>query len=216
MSVKYIKISLVLAVLLSSFFAVPAEAKKSLKDATGVLGQVVPATGYTATNLPQTVPEIIGFWIKIALQVVGVTFFVLMIYAGFKWMLARGAEEQITTAKNTIIMAAIGMVIVISGYAITNFVVTRVVEGQANNPVTQTPDLTAGPMGCCVEWIKGAGMIDAKISKACYISTADNCELQGQAKGCEGEGEGCWLWFEDAAKYTNDSAGNNNCAKEHC
>jgi len=42
-----------------------------------------------------------------------------MIYAGYLWMLARGNEQEVEKAKNIIIYAVIGLVVVLSAYAIT-------------------------------------------------------------------------------------------------
>jgi len=46
----------------------------------------------------------------------------LVIYGGFLWMTARGNEQQVTKAKDLIISAVIGLVIVLAAYAITAYV----------------------------------------------------------------------------------------------
>ena len=214
---KKLKNVLLLVFFISLFFVVPVQAKKSLNDSTSVLSQTLGPTGLnTLTKMPQTVPELLGFWIKIALSLVGVIFFILMFYAGFKWMTARGQDEEIKKAQQTIIMAVIGLVIIISGYAITNFVVERVVEGQTADTPTQIIN-PGSPKGCCVEWRKGAGDIPNNLNRACYISTAENCQLQGESKGCGGEGEGCWLFFENENKYPDDgSVSNEQCRTDYC
>lgn len=63
------------------------------------------------------------------LSMIGVLFFVLMIYGGFLWMTARGNEDQTAKAFNTIIAAAVGLMIVMAAYAITSTVFTSVVPG---------------------------------------------------------------------------------------
>lgn len=62
------------------------------------------------------------------LGVLGTVFFVLMVYAGTKWMLARGDEGEIEKAKEIIKAAVIGLVVTLAAYAITYFVGTRLVE----------------------------------------------------------------------------------------
>jgi len=52
----------------------------------------------------------------------GIIFIILMIYAGYNWMTAQGEEEKVTKAKTTIQRAIIGLIIVVSAYAITAFV----------------------------------------------------------------------------------------------
>lgn len=72
-------------------------------------------------------PDLIGKVIGTMLSLVGVIFFALMIYGGFLWMQARGNEEHTKKGLDTIIAAVIGIIIVMSAYAITNFVFKAVV-----------------------------------------------------------------------------------------
>jgi hypothetical protein len=67
--------------------------------------------------------------INTALSFLGVIFLVLMIYGGFTWMTARGNDQAVDKAKDIIIAAVIGMVIVVSAYAITYFVVEQLGAG---------------------------------------------------------------------------------------
>lgn len=76
-----------------------------------------------------TVSSIVGTVIQVFLSLLGIVFVVLLIYGGFLWMNARGNEEQVTKAKNTIQMAIIGLVIVTSAYAITYFVFNNLPSG---------------------------------------------------------------------------------------
>ncbi len=62
---------------------------------------------------------VVGTGIQVALSLVGMIFLVLMVYAGFLWMTARGDEEQVKKARNIIVGTLIGLVIVISAYAIS-------------------------------------------------------------------------------------------------
>jgi len=62
---------------------------------------------------------VIGKIIGIALSFLGLIFFVLMIYGGFLWMTARGEGGQVTKAKDLIEAATIGLIIILSAYAVT-------------------------------------------------------------------------------------------------
>lgn len=73
--------------------------------------------------------SIISTIIQAVLSFLGVIFLVLMIYGGYLWMTARGNEEQLTKAKNVIIAAVTGLVIVVSAYAISWFVVDKLGTG---------------------------------------------------------------------------------------
>lgn len=71
--------------------------------------------------------DIIGIVIGVGLGLIGVVFLILMIYAGYNWMTAQGEEEKVTKAKETIIRAIIGLIIVIGSYAVWRFVFSRLV-----------------------------------------------------------------------------------------
>ena len=85
--------------------------------------------GLTIKDKPEA---IIGNLIGTTLSIIGVIFFILMVYAGFKWMTARGNEEGVKEAQKTIIAAIIGLVVVLSAYAITNFVFSSVTPEPPN------------------------------------------------------------------------------------
>jgi hypothetical protein len=69
-----------------------------------------------------TLGSIAAAVIEAFLGLLGIIFLVLIITAGFKWMTAAGNEEKIQEAKETIFRAIIGLIIVVSAYAITYFV----------------------------------------------------------------------------------------------
>lgn len=60
------------------------------------------------------------------LSLLGVMFFVLVVYGGFKWMKAQGKPDEVEKAKETIINATIGLALVLAAYAISIFVVGRI------------------------------------------------------------------------------------------
>ncbi len=71
---------------------------------------------------PTGLADIIQYAISAFLGLLGVIFLVLIIYAGYNWMLARGDEEKVTTAKNTLARAVVGLIIILAAYSITYFV----------------------------------------------------------------------------------------------
>lgn len=81
------------------------------------------------TQYGDSVPTLAGSVVGTALSLISVVFFILMIYSGFLWMTARGNDQIVTKAKDTLIAAIIGMVLVLSAFAITNFVL-----GSVNKP----------------------------------------------------------------------------------
>lgn len=95
-----------------------------------------------AAKIPKdkSVQMVIGNVIGTALSMISVLFFALMLYAGIKWMLARGDSDEARKALDTIIAAIIGMLIVLGSYAITNFVFgTLGTGGSSQTPVPTVP-----------------------------------------------------------------------------
>lgn len=91
----------------------------TVNDASLFLETTAERTGVPLEN----VETITGRIVRGAAGAVGTLFFVLMIYGGYLWMTARGSEEQVTKARNIIIAAIIGLVIVVGAYAATTFIV---------------------------------------------------------------------------------------------
>lgn len=88
----------------------------------------------------RTVTQILGDVIGSALSLVSILFFGLMLYAGIKWMLARGDSGQSEEAMSTITYAIIGLVVILASYAITNFVFEKV--------GTSSPDPSSNASWC--------------------------------------------------------------------
>lgn len=77
----------------------------------------------------KTSPEaLVGRVIQVGLSIIGIIFFGLMLYGGFRWMTARGEAKIVEQAKETIIAATIGIIIVIAAYAITHFVIKSLTQ----------------------------------------------------------------------------------------
>ncbi|MFA5248461.1 MAG: hypothetical protein WC415_04530 [Patescibacteria group bacterium] len=73
--------------------------------------------------LKQESPQItIGRIIGVVLSFLGIVFFVLILVAGWRWMMAQGNEAEIDKAKQTMIAAVTGLIIVLAAYAITAFI----------------------------------------------------------------------------------------------
>ena len=134
------------------------EAKYTVTDAPNFLQKANVNAGVEETDLPTIVARVI----QVALGTIGMIFFVLIVYAGFLWLTARGKEESITKAKGIIISAVIGIVLVVGSYALTNFVLVRVVgktksESAGSAPTSATTDTGTGSKGCCLEKVQTPG-----------------------------------------------------------
>lgn len=77
-------------------------------------------TGLGSRNIVEVVAGIIN----VSLGLLGIVFVALLVYAGFLWMTANGNEDNIAKAKKTIFAAVLGLVLILSAFAITQFVFT--------------------------------------------------------------------------------------------
>ena len=92
---------------------------------------------------------------------VGLIFLILMIYAGYLWMTARGEEGPIETAKKIITSSIIGFVLVASAYAITVFVGGRLETGTTGESLPKTPSGGGDPsVQVCCRICNKAGAFD--------------------------------------------------------
>jgi len=99
-------------------YALPAFAQYGLKETAGAAG---------LNTKQSSLPEIIGSVIRYFLGFLGVLFLILMLYAGYTWMSSFGSADKVKKAKDLIVDAVIGLVIVLAAYAITNFVIGALV-----------------------------------------------------------------------------------------
>jgi hypothetical protein len=81
------------------------------------------ATGLGATDVRVTIAQII----KVAMGLLGIIAVVIILIGGFTWMTAGGNEEKVGEAKKWIFSGIIGLAIILSAYAIANFVVSSLV-----------------------------------------------------------------------------------------
>lgn len=73
--------------------------------------------------------NIVGKVVQALLSFLGVIFFILMIYAGFIWMTAKGDQQKVQKAKDVLINSLIGLIIVVTAYAVSYFVISAIQKG---------------------------------------------------------------------------------------
>lgn len=106
----------------NSLLVAPVASAQGLQNAQAQLGKTADKAG---TSGDGNIETFVGTGIRTALTLVGLIFLVLMVYAGYLWMTARGDETQIEKAKSIISAAMIGLVIVLGAYAITFLVISK-------------------------------------------------------------------------------------------
>ncbi|MBT6253679.1 hypothetical protein HOI83_00380 [Candidatus Uhrbacteria bacterium] len=94
---------------------------------SGALSQAASQTTLGASSEDQIFITI-GQLVNIALGLLGIIFFVLLVYAGFLWMTAAGDPDKVTKAKTMITQAVIGIVIILSAFAISTFVINQLID----------------------------------------------------------------------------------------
>lgn len=90
--------------------------------AGSLLNNTANSAGLNANN---TLPQIIGTIINVVLGFMGIVLLFYIILAGWEWMSAGGEKGGVETAKARIKNAVIGLVIIVSAYAISNFVISQ-------------------------------------------------------------------------------------------
>jgi hypothetical protein len=97
---------------------------------------------YGSDAAPIDPKVIIANIVRIILGFLGFIFILLVLYSGFRWMTSEGNEKTIDAAKSTIRSATIGLVLVLTGFAIASFIssnLQRAVNKQQTNPPIEQP-----------------------------------------------------------------------------
>lgn len=103
------------------FNAVPASAQPLGADEL-LPSSFTDTTGLGNANLETT----IGALIKTVIRFLGIVAVIVVLYGGFKWMTASGNDEKVADAKRILIAGLIGLAIVLTSLAITNFVISQI------------------------------------------------------------------------------------------
>lgn len=94
-------------------------------------------TGLTETaagvyNTTVNLQQYIGLGIQAVLGVAGAVFFAILVYGGILWMISNGEEKKITSARTMITYSVAGLIIILGGFAIVNFVTTNIANKTLN------------------------------------------------------------------------------------
>jgi hypothetical protein len=84
---------------------------------------IASTSGLGSKDVRATIASIIN----VALSLLGIIVLVIIIYGGFLWMTAGGNDEKVSEAKKWIFGGIIGLVIILSAYAIASFVISNLV-----------------------------------------------------------------------------------------
>jgi hypothetical protein len=101
-------------------------ATNPLDAATSNLSTVKTESGITAGA--QDLPTLIGRFIGIVIGILGIILVIRIIQAGIMYMTAGGDPGKVATAKKMITESIVGIIIVISAYAISSFVIDQIAQ----------------------------------------------------------------------------------------
>ena len=81
------------------------------------------ATGLGQQDPRQTVANVI----RIALSFLGIVAVVIVLWGGVLWMTAAGSSEKVDSAKKVLFSGLIGLIIILSAFALTQFVINQLI-----------------------------------------------------------------------------------------
>ena len=71
--------------------------------------------------------------VNVLLYIIGAVSVIMLVLGGIRYTISQGDSSAVTSAKNTILYAVIGLVVAILAYAIVNFVLTGLNVGGTSN-----------------------------------------------------------------------------------
>ena len=109
--------------------ALPAHAASLFDRAKGPLGKMIDQAYGGGKSVAVNENTFVGFLVIVLNQLItfiGVIFFLLLIYAGYLWMTARGNDEQVSKAKKITRETVIGLIIVLLARLLTEFILSQI------------------------------------------------------------------------------------------
>ena len=67
---------------------------------------------------------------NVLLFIIGAVSVIMLIIGGFRYVVSQGDQSQVTSAKNTILYAVVGIVVAILAFAVVNFVIGSFVTSE--------------------------------------------------------------------------------------
>lgn len=102
-----------------------ANIAKGANKAVENLEKLQEPSGFTGQASEYAMAEFIGKIIQTFFSLLGIIFIILVIYAGYNWMMAQGDEKKVTDSKHTIQRAIIGLIITVGSYGIWNLIAAK-------------------------------------------------------------------------------------------
>lgn len=134
--IKFFLISLAASGLIAVPVAAPTMVAAQLNNQTsseccGAQLQLCSNGGTGCTNTTGSLNNIIKWALNIFSVIVGITAVIMIVVGGFKYIVSGGESSKVSGAKDTILFAIVGLVVVALAQIIVHFVLSSV-HGQTN------------------------------------------------------------------------------------
>ncbi len=126
---KYLVSFSFLLILLSPMVVVKAITLDDAYGGSTYKSEVSTALGSPTVRDPRTM---VASAITIALGFLGIVATCIILIAGFKWMTAGGNDANIKAAKGLMYNGVIGLVIILSAWALSEFILKNILEATGN------------------------------------------------------------------------------------
>ena len=93
---------------------------------------------FTSANLG----SVIGGFITLGFVIVGLIALAFLVWGGLKWLLSQGEKQAVEEARNHIVAAIIGLIIIFLSYLIVNLVLGFITAGHVSLNNFTLPSLT--------------------------------------------------------------------------
>lgn len=118
-----VKLSIIAAVAVLGIGLVASPAYAACTSAKDCVQSGVNASGGSGTKTD--VGKLIKTIVNVLLFVLGALAVIMIVIGGIKYTVSNGDASAVTSAKNTIFYAVIGLIVALMAYAIVNFVITQ-------------------------------------------------------------------------------------------
>jgi hypothetical protein len=98
----------------------------SAAAATGNEGKESAITKFTGFTAAASIPQLIGLALRIILGLMGSIALLMFVYGGFLWLTSGGSADKIKKAKDILVWATIGLVVIFASYTLVDFIIKKV------------------------------------------------------------------------------------------
>ncbi|MEI8360849.1 MAG: pilin [bacterium] len=131
--VKHLLGLMAIVVLFAPVLSVHAISKDTMFGGSSIKSNTVGAIGLAEYDENKNDPRIIiANVIKFMLGFLGIIAVIIILFAGFKWMTAGGDSKKIDEAKDLMKNGVMGLIIILSSWAIANFVIDQLLNVTGN------------------------------------------------------------------------------------